>query len=210
MVMRLLEGHDKFRSDYFEKERELFDALAGGSHEPLAMVISCSDARVVPNIILDSGPGELFVVRNVANLVPPFGEDTANRSAGAALEYAINVLKVPHLVVCGHTQCGGLRALIRGHQTLAAEMPTLAAWLHDAIELRERMAALLRDHPPDELERRLPFENVVVQLENLLTYPVVRRELEANRLELHGWVYDLADARLRVFDPKANEFAPVR
>jgi carbonic anhydrase len=209
MVTRLLQGHDKFRTTYFERERELFEELARGHHEPLAMVISCSDARVVPNLILDSEPGDLFVVRNIANLIPPFGADFPNRSVGAAIEYAIGVLKIPHLIVCGHTGCGGLRALAQGHKKLADEMPTLEAWLHDAIELRQRMKELLHDDPRADLEKLLPFENVAVQLENLLTYPVVQRELDADRLELHGWVYDLEGAVLRVYEPLTNQFAPI-
>src|SRR5262249_23318113 len=100
MATRLLQGHDKFRSGFFEKERDLSEALASGVHEPQALVISCSDARVVPDIILHADPGDLFVVRNISNLVPPFGDQIANRSVGAAIEYAICALKVKHVVVC--------------------------------------------------------------------------------------------------------------
>jgi carbonic anhydrase len=202
----LLEGNSRFRSDYFEHERELFDALARGTHEPLACVIGCSDARVPPDIILGASPGDLFCVRNVANIVPPFGEKSFNRAAGSAIEYAVHALKVRHMVIVGHTQCGGIKALARMDDTLSEEMPTLAQWLRDAAEVRRRLQMLARHLTAEDLERQLVFENVLVQLDNLLTYPVVARALEEDRLEIHGWVYDLADGRIRAYDPKINRF----
>ncbi len=202
----LFEGHTRFRSEYFEHERQLFDSLARGTHEPLACVIGCSDARVPPDIILGASPGDLFAVRNVANIVPPFGEKSFNRAAGSAIEYAVHVLRVKHIVVVGHTQCGGIRALASMDDTLAQEMPTLAHWLKDAAELRRRLQMLARHLSSEDLEKQLVFENVLVQLENLITYPVVSRALEENRLEMHGWVYDLADGRIRAYDPRDNRF----
>ncbi|HYH94609.1 carbonic anhydrase [Hyalangium sp.] len=210
MVTKLLEGHSRFRSEYFENERELFETLAKGVQQPVALMLSCCDARVVPNIMVNASPGELFVVRNIANIVPPFGRHLANRSVGAAIEYALHFLKVPHVIVCGHTQCGGLQALAEGLGTLEAETPTLAAWLQDAVVVRERIASRWPDATPEVVARQLVFENVVVQLENLLTYPVVQRALDENRVEIHGWVYDLVAATLRVYEPKANEFRPLQ
>lgn len=207
MVTKLLQGHSRFRQDYFQHERELFDALASGRHEPTALVISCSDARVVPNVILNADPGDLFVVRNIANLVPPF-DDVTNRSVGAAIEYAVHALRVPHIVVCGHTCCGGLRALIGGMDPIAADMPTLALWLEDASALKRRLVSLRQDFDEAALERQLVMENVAVQLENLLTYPAVRLALDRGALELHGWVYSLEDGAVRVYDPVANAFTP--
>jgi len=129
-----------------------------------------------------------------------------NRSVGAAIEYAVHVLRVPHIVVCGHTQCGGLRALVDGPDKLERDTPTLANWLRDAADVLGR----LRDElAPDALARQLVFENVVVQLENLLSYPTVERALEADRLEIHGWVYDLSDGSLRVYHPEEDVFRPV-
>ncbi len=202
----LLEGHAKFRAEYFEHERELMDSLARGTHEPKALVIGCSDARVPPDIILGASPGDLFAVRNVGAMVPPYAKEMFNRAAGSGIEYAVHVLRVRHAVVVGHTQCGGLRALAQMNDEMRESMPVLAAWLHDAIELRGRLATLARHMSPEDLERLLVFENVVVQLENLLTYPVVKRALEEDRLEIHGWVYDLADGRLHGYDPKVNRF----
>lgn len=205
----LFPGHTRFRKDYFENDRELFDSLARGTHEPRACIIGCSDARVPPDIILGASPGDLFAVRNVANIVPPFGAQNFNRAAGSAIEYAVHVLHVPHIVVVGHTQCGGIRALANLDAKLAEEMPTLAQWLKDAGEVRRRLLVLARHISSEELEKQLVFENVLVQLENLLTYPVVARALEENRLEMHGWVYDLADGSIQAYSPERNRFEPL-
>jgi carbonic anhydrase len=208
MVTRLIQGHNKFRADYFERERELFEALAQGVQRPLAMFIGCCDSRVVPNLILNADPGDLFVLRNIANIVPAHEHGQVhNRSVGAAIEYAVHVLGVPHIVVCGHTQCGGLRALLDGPDRLQDEMPTLANWLRDAAAALGRLRGELG---PEALARQLTFENVVLQLENLITYPTVERALEADKLEIHGWVYDLADGSLRVYHPDDNEFRPAQ
>lgn len=208
MVTKLIEGHTRFRKDYFDHERELFDTLAKGAQRPLALMLACCDSRVVPNLMVNAHPGDLFVVRNIGNIVPPFRQEQINHSVGAALEYAIHMLKVPHIIICGHTQCGGLQALAHGPETLAAEMPTLAGWLRDALSVRDRLVSRWPSASIEEIARQLVFENVVVQLENLLTYPVARKALDENRIEIHGWVYDLATAEMRVYEPGSNEFRP--
>jgi carbonic anhydrase len=208
MVTRLLDGHERFLKEYVQHERELLSQLAEGTQRPQALFIGCCDSRVVPNLILAADPGELFVVRNIANIVPPYeAGEVRNRSVGAAVDYAVQVLAVPHLIVCGHTACGGLGALADGHEKLREAMPMLAAWLDDAAAVLERLRA--RALEGEALARQLVFENVVVQLENLLTYPTVQRALAAGKLELHGWVYDVADASLRTYHPAENEFRPV-
>ncbi|XXF78789.1 carbonic anhydrase [Myxococcaceae bacterium GXIMD 01537] len=208
MVTRLIQGHSEFRQGFFHHERELFEVLAKGAQAPLALMISCCDARVVPDLITSAEPGDLFVVRNIANIVPRFDKENRNQSVGAAIEYAVHVLKVPHIVICGHTGCGGIQAIAEGPEKLADEMPTLANWLHAARSLHDRLTSVGHGRTTEDLARQLVFENVVVQLENLLTYPVVTRALDEDRLELHGWVYDLADASLRVYHPETNSFFP--
>ncbi|MBN1209660.1 MAG: carbonic anhydrase [Myxococcaceae bacterium] len=209
MITKLLEGHGRFRREYFEHERELFETLAVGAQRPTAMILACCDSRLVPNLLLNANPGELFILRNIANIVPPFGRHLANRSVGAAIEYAVHFLQVPHIIVCGHTQCGGLRALAEGPEKLEVETPTLATWLQDAIAVRERIARQWEGKPAEAIAQQLVFENVVAQLENLLTYPIVKRALEENRVEIHGWVYDLATGRIKAYEPVANEFRAI-
>ncbi len=204
-VQKLLLGHGHFKRDYFRSEAGLFASLAGGVHEPKALVISCCDARVVPDVILQADPGDLFVVRNIAALIPPYGKGH-HRAVGAAIEYAIMGLKVQHVIVCGHTQCGGLRALADGPVRLAAHMPSLAEWLADAEDLYAKVRTTMKDASDDELVSHLAYESVPVQLENLLTYPAVNWALERGRLELHGWVYDLNTGGLKAYQPDNNVF----
>lgn len=207
-LTRLLDGHQRFRSDYFERDGELMASLASGGQRPEALFICCCDSRLVPNLILSSPPGELFVLRNIANIVPRYEEgQVLNRSVGAAIEYAVHVLRVPHVVVCGHTSCGGLDALVAGPEALKRDMPTLAGWLSDAAAVLDRLKDRQLEGPA--LVRQLAYENVVVQLENLMTYPVVERALEENRLEMHGWLYDLALGTLQSFDPATASFKPL-
>jgi carbonic anhydrase len=208
MVMRLLLGHERFRTDFFENERELFEGLVGQGQHPQTMYIGCSDSRVVPNLIFNARPGELFVLRNIANIVPSFADGKVeNRSVGAAIEYAVHVLRVEHLIVCGHTECGGLRALLDGEDKLSAT-PTLAAWLHGAAGVLRRLQAVAGS--PEEIAKMIVYEHVVLQLENLLTYDVVKTALEEGRLEIHGWVYDLATGTIRGYDPENHQFRPLR
>jgi carbonic anhydrase len=206
MVTRLLDGHERFRRQRFQHDRELFESLARGGQRPQALFIACCDSRVVPNLIVAANPGELFVLRNIANIVPLFDAAT-DSSVGAAIEYAVHVLEVPHIIVCGHTGCGGLSALVDGPEKLRDAMPNLATWLDEAAAMlgRLRTSAL----QGEALVRQLVFENVVTQLDNLLSYPVVTRALQETKLELHGWVYDLADASIRAYHPVENEFRPV-
>jgi carbonic anhydrase len=204
---RLLDGHQRFRNEYFEHGRELMQSLAQAGQHPTALFIGCCDSRLIPNAIVSAGPGDLFVLRNIANIVPRYEDGQVfNRSVGAAVEYAVHVLRVPHVIVCGHTRCGGLGALLEGPDRLTQDTPTLAGWLRDAASVLDRLR--LHDLPPEALAQQLVFENVVVQLENLMTYPVVMRALEEDRLEMHGWVFDIADGSLAVFDPATNEFRP--
>ncbi|MDP3278205.1 MAG: carbonic anhydrase [Deltaproteobacteria bacterium] len=208
MVAQLLLGHSRFKSEYFPAEEELFARLAGGVHEPLAMVISCCDARVVPDVIVNSQPGDLFGLRNIAALVPKFGAGH-HRAVGAAIEYAIHGLKIEHMVVCGHTHCGGLRALAQGPVKLAAHMPSLAEWLGDAEQVLAHIRPMLAGVDDEELIDHLAYESVPLQLENLLSYPAVTWALSRGRLQLHGWVYDLSSGGLHGYVPEDNAFVPL-
>jgi carbonic anhydrase len=198
---RLVRGHKKFRSDYFESEEAFFRQLAEASHQPChSFVIACSDSRVVPELVTSARPGELFVVRNVANIVPP--RAAVHVSTGAAVEYALGHLpELGHVVVWGHYGCGGVKALLDGTEKLEAE-PKLRQWVSLAEEARQRLeqeASLGAD--VGERWRRLVELNVILQMENLLSYPVVAEAAEAGRVKLHGWVYDLESARLKAYHP---------
>lgn len=178
--------------------RAFLDQLASEHQSPDTLYIGCADSRVIPELLTTSAPGELFVVRNVANLVPP--ADHAHSSVGAALEYAIQALHVSHIVVCGHYGCGGVKAMIEG---VAPSMPELKSWLSEAT--LANAAARERTADSEEQWRDAVEENVLDQLANLPSYPCVRDRLAAKTLTLHGWVYDLKGG-LHVYDHDAGVF----
>ncbi len=203
MVSQFLHGHERFKSEYFS-ERDFLVRLAREGQKPLALYIGCSDSRVVPELLTDAAPGELFVVRNVANHVPPRLHD--DLSVGSAVEYALGALQVGHIIVCGHTGCGGVQAALAGAALLPPSMPELREWVGQVeIGVSPMHASGLEGAP---LLRAAVEENVLVSLENLTTFELVRERLEAGTLQLHGWVYDMHALSLSVFDAEADAFVP--
>jgi carbonic anhydrase len=204
-MRQLLQGHASFRREYVAGARDFLSKLASEHQSPSALYVGCSDSRVVPELLTTSSPGELFVVRNIANAVPPLSH--ADASVGAALDYAIEVLHVGHVVVCGHYGCGGVKAVLDGHGKLAA-LPSLHEWLGGLapaiLESRIEMV------DPEEQWRAAVEANVVAQLANLTTFDAVRERLDSGKLELHGWVYDMANGHLHVYDSLGERFTDAR
>ncbi|MSP26772.1 MAG: carbonic anhydrase [Myxococcales bacterium] len=203
MVSRLLKGHAQFLSEHASAAGDLVRQLAGGQQSPDALFVGCSDSRVVPELLTASMPGRLFVVRNVANLIPPL--DHADDSVGAALEYAIGVLEVPHLVVCGHYGCGGVRAALDGG-LVAANLPSLGYWL-DGIRPAVELAV---GEGYEERYRDAVEKSVLLSLGNVASYPVAARAIAEGKLELHAWVYDLDSLALAVYLADEARFATAR
>jgi carbonic anhydrase len=200
MADTLLQETQALRADFFEKESDLLGQLARRGQKPQVMFVGCSDSRVVPELLTGARPGELFVLRNIANLIPPFG--TAHESTGAALEYAVNHLKIEHLVICGHTDCGGIKAL-DGHIDALAE-PSLAAWIKFAREAQLRVDR--QGVEPARRHRAIVEQNIVLQLEHAATYPALYKVLKGNRLELHGWLFDLHGPFVYSYNPETQQF----
>ncbi|MEU5432279.1 carbonic anhydrase [Streptomyces sp. NPDC020719] len=191
----LTEGVARFRRDVFPAKAELFAHLAD-THRPTTLFISCSDARVVPELITQGEPGELFVVRAVGNLVPAYTPGPGPHGVAAGIEYAVAVLGVSDIVVCGHSACGAMTALAEGHDLSGA--PTVDAWLRHADAARARATTVdAGAHPVDALVR----QNVLAQLANLATHPSVARALAARTVTLHGWVYDIGTGTVEELDP---------
>ncbi len=180
MVHELSSRYATFHRDYVVRQRAWLDRLASEGQNPGTMFIGCSDSRVIPELLTSSSPGELFVVRNVANLVPPF-EHTQD-CVGAAVEYAVVALGVEHIVVCGHTGCGGVHAAMHGGHGLE-KMPSARSWL----TLARRAAEAAVGETEEERWEAAVLANVVEQMDNLLTYPVVAEAVQADRLDLHAW-----------------------
>jgi carbonic anhydrase len=195
----LVERSQALRAEFFESNAELFAALSQGQF-PDALFIGCSDSRVVPEQLVGANPGDLFVLRDIANVVPPFG--SAGDAVGAVIEYAVLHLRVKHIVICGHTDCGGIKAL-DGHVDQANE-PHIARWLELARPAQTQIDAQGVD--PEQRHRTIVEQNVLNQLVNLQTYDCVRRALEADELELHGWVYDLLSGRVSYWDAVTSRF----
>ncbi len=204
MTKHLISGHAHFRSEYFAGEADFLRTLARDGQNPSTLYVGCSDSRVVPELLTSSRPGELFVVRNIANVVPTFAH--ADASVGAAVEYAVEVLKVPHVVVCGHDECGGVKATLDGLDKLT-HLASLHEWLGGVAAPAETARKLTTG--PDLLATAIE-ENVLQSMDNLITYPPVARALAAGALQLHGWVYDIEHGALRVYDVRTEEFVPAQ
>lgn len=196
---KLLTGHATFRREFVAGSHQFLDKLASEHQSPDALFIGCADSRVIPELLTSSAPGELFVVRNIANLVP--AATRGSSSVGAALEYAVQALHVQHIVVCGHYGCGGVKAMIEGVD--GTKMPELERWLKDAAVVNAAAREEARGGE-DQWERAVE-ENVLDQLANLLTYPDIAGRLADGSMTLHGWVYDLR-GDLHVYDHERAEF----
>ena len=196
---KILAGARRSRQ-LFEENRDLYEALATRGQSPKVMFIGCSDSRVVPELITGTEPGDLFVVRNVANVVPPFGMGEVG--PGAAIEYAVLHLHVEHVVVCGHTDCGGIKAL--DHPPDWSREPHIARWIENARPAQTRVQA--GNLPAEERHLATVRENVLFQLENLRSYEAVRDALRDGRLALHGWVYYLESGALERFEPESRSW----
>ena len=198
-IEQLIAGFAKFRSRYYEGEDRPFDRLKE-SQSPSILVIACSDSRVDPAILLDAEPGQLFVVRNVANLVPPRSADGGTHGVSAALEFAVCVLQVRHIIILGHSQCGGIRALLE-----SASGEFITQWMEVAKSARPS-GSLPSDTAALECEQRA----ILLSLDNLLTFPWIDQRVQERRLRLHGWYFDIGAGRLDGYNPILKSFEILR
>jgi len=199
---RIATGVRKFQTEVFPEQRALFEGLRR-KQDPLAMFITCADARVVPNLFTQTGPGEIFIERNPGNMVPPYGDFVGGVTSG--VEYANLVLKVPVIVICGHTDCGVMKALL--HPETASGMPGVQTWMRHGNEAKQ---TVLRDHPgspEEEKVHRLAEANVLEQIANLKTHPSVASRLAARQVVVRGWVYDIGSGSIRQADPDTGVFS---
>ena len=205
----MLSGYRRFRETGWEEQRERWDELRDGQ-SPKVMVIACSDSRVDPAQIFDTKPGEIFVVRNVAALVPPFETTPGRHGVSAALEFAVQVLKVKDVLVMGHGRCGGCHAALTQELKDAppGEGGFIAHWIDLLDDARERVVAKFGDDKGQEAQRAMEQEGVKVSLANLRTFPCVREKESAGELRLIGAFFAIADGLLHVLDEKSGVFSP--
>jgi carbonic anhydrase len=204
---RLAEGYRSFLNERFPNERTRYEKLAESGQKPDIMVIGCCDSRVSPEVIFDASPGELFVVRNVANLVPPYEIDTHYHGTSAALEYAVQVLQVKHIVVLGHARCGGVSAFVDPAAPLS-EGGFIGKWMTLIAPAAERIGPRAGREQADYITR-LEFAAIENSLANLMSFPRVRTLVQERRLALHGAYFGVANGRLLVCDRETGEFRAI-
>jgi carbonic anhydrase len=198
----LLAKTTAMRSDFFEKQADLLHHLAEKGQTPQALFVACSDSRVTPEQLFGAQPGELFMLRNIANIIPPYVQTEIGTVS--VLEYAVLHLQTPHVIVMGHTDCGGIRGL-DADLDMSRE-PALSRWLSLARPAQQEVDFKQRDLSEEERHVAIVEQNVVQQLGNIQSYPFVREALEADALELHGWVYYLAEQQIRYYDAAEETF----
>lgn len=202
-MRKLIQGIVDFRNNLTEEYRNLFARLALGQ-KPDALFIACSDSRVVPNLFASSEPGDLFVIRNVGNLVPPVTSQSEESSTQAALEFSIFSLNISNIIICGHSECGAMQAITDGFDCSCC--PHLATWLKFGQESRTLIEQGKTLDPRLSLNNQISQMNVLLQIEHILSYPFIRERVEKKQLRVHGWWFDIARADVYCFEPDRNQF----
>jgi carbonic anhydrase len=205
-MRRLIDGVRRFQEKEFPERSKLFHELASGQ-DPHTLFITCADSRIVPELITQTEPGDLFVCRNIGNVVPAYGEMLGGVSA--VIEFACEALEVSDIVICGHSDCGAIRALLNPDSPKLQRMPTVRSWLRNAEAARSVVQAVHPDLKGDELIGALVEQNVRTQLDHLRTHPSVAARLARKSINLHGWVYDIAEGRISAIDEETGAMQPI-
>lgn len=198
-------GHENFKKIKFSQNEKRFKKLVEEGQSPKALFIGCSDSRVMPAMITGSKAGDLFIIRNIGNFVAPFRPDADYHATAAAVEYAVSVLEISDIIVCGHSHCGAIASLYKEIKATPENIHTIK-WL-ELGEAAKKIALLThKDMPKEELLRYTEKVSVIHQLDNLLTYPAVKKRVDEGKLFLHGWHYDIENGDIEYFDDEAYEF----
>jgi carbonic anhydrase len=202
-MQKLVDGYAKFRKEVFPKQKDRFRLLAD-RQSPEVLFITCADSRVVPDLILQTEPGDMFLCRTAGNIVPPHGQLAGGVSA--TIEYAVEVLEVAHIIICGHSDCGAIKAMFDKRDL--SRLPLTAKWLGFIEPAWRHLESGIPDDPR-ELHRALIRGNVIAQLENLKTHPAVAHAIAHQRLAVHGWYYDILTGAIDAYDQRERRFAPL-
>jgi len=203
-MQKLIEGIHHFQQEAFRTHQELFEQLSRRQN-PDTLFITCSDSRIDPNLLTRSKPGDLFILRNAGNIVPPHG--ASNSGEAATIEYAVTALEVKDIIICGHSHCGAMRGLLQPEKL--ARLPAMASWLGYAEMTRRIVQDNYAQLDGDLLLDTAIEENVLVQLENLRTLPAVGSRLVKGDLHLHGWVYVIETGEVYAYEPRSSQFVPL-
>lgn len=201
-MKKLIEGLQEFRTNYVSTHRELLEQLSH-AQKPRVLFITCSDSRILPNLITQTNMGELFIIRNAGNIIPPYG--ATNGGTGATIEYAIHALGIEQIIVCGHSHCGAMNGLLHLNK-LQEDMPLVYNWLKHAEGTRRLVKDNYKNHTDEELLEITVAENVLTQIENLKTYPVVHSKLYQGKLHIYGWVYHIETGEVLAYDPISHAY----
>ncbi|GBD36885.1 Carbonic anhydrase [bacterium HR36] len=204
-LAQLIQGYQRYCTEYCPQHQDLLAQLARGQ-QPQVLLITCSDSRIEPALIFQSEPGDLFVLRNAGNIVPPYG-DRSTAEAGT-IEFAVLGLQVRNIVVMGHTQCGAVRALLQ-LEAVRAQLPCLCQYLQAAARVPALAQVRAADVPPEQQFRLAVYQNVLVQLDNLLTHPAVAAAVARGQLALHGWVYHIETGAIHAYQHSTGRFLPL-
>lgn len=204
-IKRIIQGLNQFQNTYFSDHQQMFEELSHGQ-TPEILFITCCDSRINPNLLTQTKPGELFIVRNIGNMIPPYG--MPNNSEGAAIEYAILSLNIKHIVICGHSDCGSMKGILKMNK-LEKEAPLVYQWLKNAEATRRLLHDNYQGYEEEELLTISIQENVLTQIKNLETYPVVRSRLHGHQLYLHAWFYEIETGIISAYDANQSKFVPL-
>jgi len=205
----LIKGNQKFKDIHFPKLEGKFDDLIENGQKPKILFIGCSDSRVVPDLIVDSKPGDMFILRNIGNFVPPYKGDNDFHGSSAAIEYAVSVLEVKDIIVCGHSHCGACASL---YQDLDdnPHLVHVTKWLELGKKAKEyTLLATADKNDKEQLLRTTERISIKHQLENLLTYPEIYRKVNSGELDIHGWYYKMEDGSIEYYDGEICDFRPL-
>lgn len=207
-IQELVRGSYKFQQKAFKQHEDKFKVLATEGQSPKILFIGCCDSRVLPNLITNTGPGDLFIVRNIGNFVAPYKPDEDFHSTAAAIEYAVSVLEVDDIIVCGHSQCGAIAALYKESTSNDKELIHVKKWLELGAPAKEFVEERASDASEKDKHTMTEEISVLFQLENLMTYPSVKQRVEKGELFLNGWHYDIESGEIFNYDDKREEFIP--
>ena len=207
-IERFIDGFQRFQKQYFERNTKLYRDLKQGQH-PSTLVIGCCDSRVDPALLLDCDPGDIFTIRNIANLVPPCGGSNGRQGVSAALQFAVTQLKVQRIIVLGHSGCGGIRALMDEQFPSSEGTDFLGRWVSIADPAKYRVLQKLGAAAPAAQYRACEQAAILVSLKNLESFPWIAERVQDDKLSLHGWYFDMEAGALHAYSPRADAFLPL-
>jgi carbonic anhydrase len=207
-LQEFAKGHENFQKVAFSKNKQRFSHLIQNGQNPKALFIGCSDSRVMPAMITGSKPGDLFIIRNIGNFVAPFNPDADYHATAAAIEYAVSVLEISDIIICGHSDCGAIAAMYKDIPQTQENIHTIK-WLELGKEAKKVAMLAYKNESKEKMLRYTEKISVIYQIDNLLTYPDVRKKVDEGTLYIHAWYYDMATGEIEYYDEESYEFRPL-